>query len=39
MNEEYKKKKVMDIDGIHDDASQGLKIANHSQRNQYSVYE
>jgi hypothetical protein len=37
MNEKYEK--VTNIDGIHDDASQGLKFANQSQRYQSSVYE
>jgi len=39
MDEKYKKKKVMNIDGTHNDTSQGLKFANQSQRNQSSVYE
>ena len=39
MDEKYKKKKVMNKDGIHNDPSQGLKFANQSQRNHSSVYE
>jgi hypothetical protein len=39
MDEKYKKKKVMNKDGIHNDHSKGLNFANQSQRNHSSVYE